>query len=95
LSQHLSSFPEVCHGNTTAEFIELILCEESKEAWNVGDMNNVNPSLTPAMQAYLIGSIYRNTRSSCLALAFICPLASHDALLKPVQISQVPRMKIK
>jgi hypothetical protein len=43
-------------------------------------MNNINPSLTPAMQAYLIALIYRNTRSSCLALAAICPAASHDAL---------------
>src|ERR1051326_9126710 len=43
-------------------------------------MNNISPSLTPGMQAYLIAPIYRNTRSSCLALASICPSVSHNAL---------------
>src|SRR5436853_7862464 len=43
-------------------------------------MNNINPSLTPAMQAYLIGLIYRNTRSSCLALACLSSSVSHDTL---------------
>jgi hypothetical protein len=43
-------------------------------------MVNINPSLTPAMQAYLIGLIYRNTRTSCLSLASICPVTSPDAL---------------
>jgi hypothetical protein len=43
-------------------------------------MNNINPSLTPAIEAYLIALIYRNTRSSCLSLAALCPAVSHDAL---------------
>ena len=32
------------------------------------------------MQAYLIGLIYRNTRTSCLSLAALCSATSHDAL---------------
>ncbi|HKS41335.1 MAG TPA: transposase [Blastocatellia bacterium] len=43
-------------------------------------MVNINPSLTPALQAYLIALIYRNTRSSCLSLATLCSWISHDAL---------------
>src|SRR5437868_7083205 len=43
-------------------------------------MNNINPSLTPAMQAYLIALIYRNTRTSCLSLAALCSSVSHDRL---------------
>lgn len=43
-------------------------------------MVNINPSLTPALQAYLIALIYRNTRSSCLSLAALCSWVSHDAL---------------
>src|SRR5436305_7436407 len=43
-------------------------------------MNNINPSLTPAMQAYLIALIYRNTRTSCLSLAALCSSVSHDTL---------------
>jgi putative transposase len=43
-------------------------------------MDNINPLLTPAMQAYLIALIYRNTRTSCLSLAAICPAVSHDGL---------------
>jgi SRSO17 transposase len=50
-------------------------------------MNNINPSLTPAMQAYLIGLIYRNTRSSCLSLAALCPSVSHDALNRSLHSS--------
>ena len=43
-------------------------------------MNNIDLLLTPAMQAYLIALIYRNTRSSCLSLAALCDWVSHDAL---------------
>lgn len=43
-------------------------------------MNNINPLLTPAIQAYLIALIFRNTRSSCLSLASLCPSLSHDSL---------------
>ena len=43
-------------------------------------MVNINSSLTPAIEAYLIGLIYRNTRTSCLSLAAICSWVSHDAL---------------
>jgi putative transposase len=43
-------------------------------------MNNINPSLTPALQAYLIALSYRNTRTSCLSLAALCSSVSHDSL---------------
>jgi hypothetical protein len=43
-------------------------------------MVNINPSLTPAMEAYLIALIYRNTRTSCLSLAALCSAISHDRL---------------
>jgi Transposase DDE domain len=43
-------------------------------------MNNINPLLTPAIEAYLIAMIYRNTRTSCLSLAALCSLVSHDSL---------------
>jgi putative transposase len=43
-------------------------------------MDNINPLLTPALQAYLTALIYRNAPSSCLSLAAICPAASHDGL---------------
>src|ERR1051325_586764 len=43
-------------------------------------MNNIASILTPAMEAYLIALIYRNTRSSCLSLAALCSWVSHDSL---------------
>jgi hypothetical protein len=43
-------------------------------------MDNINPLLTPALQAYLIAMIYRNTRTSCLSLAALCHQISHDTL---------------
>jgi hypothetical protein len=43
-------------------------------------MSNINPLLTPAMQAYLIALIYRNTRSSCLSLVALGRSVSHDTL---------------
>jgi hypothetical protein len=36
--------------------------------------------LTPAMEAYLVGLIYRNTRTSCLSLSSVCAHISHDRL---------------
>ena len=36
--------------------------------------------LTPAMEAYLIALIYRNTRTSCLSLSAVCAHVSHDRL---------------
>lgn len=36
--------------------------------------------LTPAIEAYLVGLIYRNTRTSCLSLAAVCAHISHDRL---------------
>jgi len=43
-------------------------------------MDNISPLLTPAIQAYLIALIYRNTRTSCLSLAALCSFVSHDSL---------------
>lgn len=43
-------------------------------------MNNISLQLTPAMQAYLVGLIYRNTRTSCLSLSAVCAQVSHDRL---------------
>jgi putative transposase len=43
-------------------------------------MDNISFELTPAMQAYLVGLIYRNTRTSCLSLAAVCAHISHDRL---------------
>ena len=42
-------------------------------------MVNINPELTPAVEAYLIALIYRNTRTSCLSLAALCSFVSHDS----------------
>jgi len=38
------------------------------------------PELTPAIEAYLIALIYRNTRTSCLSLSSVCAHISHDRL---------------
>ncbi|MGA9768594.1 MAG: transposase [Blastocatellia bacterium] len=43
-------------------------------------MDNINPLLTPALEAYLIALIYRNMRTSCLSLAALCSSVSHDRL---------------
>lgn len=43
-------------------------------------MDNINSLLTPAIEAYLIALIYRNTRTSCLSLAALCSWVTHDAL---------------
>jgi hypothetical protein len=36
--------------------------------------------LTPAIEAYLIALIYRNTRTSCLSVSSVCAHISHDRL---------------
>lgn len=36
--------------------------------------------LSPAMQAYLVGLIYRSTRTSCLSLSVGWAYISHDRL---------------
>src|SRR5581483_8271686 len=43
-------------------------------------MTDIQPELTPALEAYLVGLIYRNTRTSCTSLAALCEHTSHDAL---------------
>ena len=43
-------------------------------------MVNINSLLTPALEAYLIALIYRNTRTSCLSLAALCSWVTHDSL---------------
>jgi putative transposase len=43
-------------------------------------MTDIQPELTPALEAYLVGLIYRNTRTSCLSLAELCGHVSHDSL---------------
>lgn len=43
-------------------------------------MNSIRLSLTPALEAYLIALIYRNTRTSCCSLAALCVSMSHDKL---------------
>lgn len=44
-------------------------------------MNNIFKQMTPAMKGYLIGLIYRNTRTSCIALASLTQIA-HDQLYR-------------
>jgi hypothetical protein len=44
-------------------------------------MNNILMQMTPAMTGYLIGLIYRNTRTSCVCLASLVGLA-HDQLYR-------------
>src|SRR5712691_2653825 len=48
--------------------------------FSLGTMNNINSLITPARAAYLIGLIYRNTRTSCQSLARLCAQISHDTL---------------
>lgn len=43
-------------------------------------MTDIQLELTPAIEAYLIGLIYRNTRTSCLSLAALSDSVSHDKL---------------
>jgi hypothetical protein len=43
-------------------------------------MNNIRTVLTPATAMYLMGLLYRNTRTSCVSLAFLCAQISPDTL---------------
>jgi len=43
-------------------------------------MNNINAVITPAMAMYLMGLLYRHTRTSCVSLALLCAHVSHDTL---------------
>ena len=43
-------------------------------------MDNISTLLTPALATYLIGLMYRNTRTSCVSLALLCAHISHDTL---------------
>lgn len=43
-------------------------------------MATIELELTPAMQAYLVALLYRNTRTSCLSLSAVCARVSHDRL---------------
>jgi putative transposase len=43
-------------------------------------MNNISTVITPATAIYLIGLLYRNTRTSCVSLALLCAQVSHDTL---------------
>lgn len=52
-------------------------------------MDNLNAVITPAMAMYLIGLLYRNTRTSCVSLALLCAHVSHDTLRR-VLYQQVP-----
>jgi hypothetical protein len=45
-------------------------------------MNGIRLPLTPALEAYLIALIYRNTRTSCCSLAALCVGMSHDKLTR-------------
>jgi putative transposase len=52
-------------------------------------MNNISTIITPAMATYLIGLLYRNTRTSCVSLAYLCAHISHDTLRR-VLYQKVP-----
>jgi hypothetical protein len=43
-------------------------------------MDNISTLLTPALATYLLGLLYRNTRTSCVSLAALCASVSHDTL---------------
>jgi hypothetical protein len=43
-------------------------------------MNTINAVIPPAMATYLIGLMYRNTRTRCGSLALLCAPISHDTL---------------
>lgn len=52
-------------------------------------MNNISTIITPATAMYLIGLLYRNTRTSCVSLALLCAHVSHDTLRR-VLYQKVP-----
>jgi len=43
-------------------------------------MNNISTVITPAMATYLMGLLYRNTRTSGVSWATLCARVSHDTL---------------
>jgi putative transposase len=43
-------------------------------------MDNISTVITPALATYLIGLLYRNTRTRCVSLALLCARVSHDTL---------------
>lgn len=51
-------------------------------------MDNIQLLITPALEAYLIGLTYRNTRTSCLVLAQLCARFSHDTLRRVLFLAQ-------
>lgn len=52
-------------------------------------MNNISTVITPATALYLMGLLYRNTRTSCVSLALLCADISHDTLRR-VLYQKVP-----
>src|SRR5215470_2450669 len=52
-------------------------------------MDNISTVITPAMAMYLMGLLYRNTRTSCVRLALLCAHVSHDTLRR-VLYQKVP-----
>jgi putative transposase len=52
-------------------------------------MHNLSTIITPATATYLIGLLYRNTRTSCVSLALLCAHISHDTLRR-VLYQKVP-----
>ena len=52
-------------------------------------MDNIRTFITPALARYLMGLLYRNTRTSCMSLAFLCAHVSHDTLRR-VLYQKVP-----
>jgi putative transposase len=52
-------------------------------------MDNISTQITPATATYLIGLLYRNTRTSCVSLALLCARISHDTLRR-VLYQKVP-----
>lgn len=52
-------------------------------------MNNIHSVITPAIETYLIGLLYRNTRTSCVSLAKLGAQRSHDTLRR-VLYSGIP-----
>jgi DDE family transposase len=43
-------------------------------------MDNISTKITPATATYLLGLLYRNTRTSCVSSALLCARISHDTL---------------
>ena len=52
-------------------------------------MSHISTIITPALATYLIGLLYRNTRTSCVSLALLCTRVSHDTLRR-VLYQKVP-----